>query len=157
MSAAAPIASAKGGRKALDAAMNLVPFIDLLSCCLSFLLITAVWSQVAGLSVDERPDGSAREEAPQPTTPRLTLYIDGGGYTLSPSDGQSRAIPRTSGHYDDQRLGEALRAAHDLRPDIAALEIRAADKTEYTDLIKAMDVALGAHFTALSVNGNDGV
>ena len=36
------IANDKGGRKALDAALTLVPFIDLLSCCLAFLLMTAV-------------------------------------------------------------------------------------------------------------------
>ena len=41
----------KGGKKALDAELNLVPFIDLLSCCIAFLLITAVWTQIAGLQV----------------------------------------------------------------------------------------------------------
>ena len=42
MGGAAPTPTGKGGKKALDAALNLVPFIDLLSCCISFLLITAV-------------------------------------------------------------------------------------------------------------------
>ena len=41
----------KGGKKPLNAELNLVPFIDLLSCCISFLLITAVWTQIAGLQV----------------------------------------------------------------------------------------------------------
>ena len=38
MGGAAPTPSGKGGKKPLDAAINLVPFIDLLSCCISFLL-----------------------------------------------------------------------------------------------------------------------
>lgn len=42
MGGAGIVTSGKGGRKSLDAAINLVPFIDLLSCCLAFLLITAV-------------------------------------------------------------------------------------------------------------------
>ena len=44
--------SGKKGKKALDATLNLVPFIDLLSCCISFLLITAVWTQIAGSESD---------------------------------------------------------------------------------------------------------
>ena len=51
MAGAAPTPSGHGGKKALDAELNLVPFIDLLSCCISFLLITAVWTQIAGLQV----------------------------------------------------------------------------------------------------------
>jgi uncharacterized membrane protein len=43
MAGAGMSVSAKGGRRPVDAAINLVPFIDLLSCCISFLLITAVW------------------------------------------------------------------------------------------------------------------
>ena len=43
MGGAAPRHLAKAV-KPLDAAINLVPFIDLLSCCISFLLITAVWT-----------------------------------------------------------------------------------------------------------------
>jgi len=38
MASAAPQEhTGKGGKKALDAELNLVPFIDLLSCCISFL------------------------------------------------------------------------------------------------------------------------
>ena len=52
MAGAAPQETAgKGGKKALDAELNLIPFIDLLSCCIAFLLITAVWTQIAGLQV----------------------------------------------------------------------------------------------------------
>ena len=51
MGGAAPTPTGKGGKKPLDAAMNLIPFIDLLSCCISFLLITAVWTQMARMNV----------------------------------------------------------------------------------------------------------
>jgi len=41
-----------------DASLNLVPFIDLLSCCIAFLLITAVWSQTAQIDARMRsPEG----------------------------------------------------------------------------------------------------
>jgi hypothetical protein len=37
----------KGVRRATDSEINMVPMIDLLVCCISFLLITAVWSHMA--------------------------------------------------------------------------------------------------------------
>jgi len=40
-------------RKSLDAEINLVPFIDLLSVCICFLLMTAVWIQIGSLNVKQ--------------------------------------------------------------------------------------------------------
>lgn len=42
-----------GGKRSLDAEINLVPFIDLLSMCICFLLITAVWIQVGSVQVKQ--------------------------------------------------------------------------------------------------------
>ena len=50
----------KGGRKPLDAQLNLVPFIDLLSCCISFLLITAVWVTNSRIPADAQGFVSVR-------------------------------------------------------------------------------------------------
>lgn len=41
------------GKKSLDAELNLVPFIDLLSMCICFLLMTAVWIQVGSVQVKQ--------------------------------------------------------------------------------------------------------
>jgi len=41
------------GKKSLDAELNLVPFIDLLSMCICFLLMTAVWIQVGAVQVKQ--------------------------------------------------------------------------------------------------------
>src|SRR6187549_1343230 len=48
----------KGGRqKPVNAELNLVPYIDLLTCMVAFLLITAVWTQLASLSVSQKGPG----------------------------------------------------------------------------------------------------
>jgi len=44
---------ASGRRRSLDAEINLVPFIDLLSMCICFLLMTAVWSQLNSIQVKQ--------------------------------------------------------------------------------------------------------
>ena len=44
----APMESAgKGVFRRCDHEVNMVPMIDLMVCCISFLLITAVWSHMA--------------------------------------------------------------------------------------------------------------
>jgi biopolymer transport protein ExbD len=41
-----------GGKRPLDAELNMVPMIDLLMCCITFLLLTAVWSTMSRLPVN---------------------------------------------------------------------------------------------------------
>src|ERR1700722_11140438 len=52
MASAGP-SSSGGRRKSLDAEINLVPFIDLLSMCICFLLMTAVWMEIGALNVKQ--------------------------------------------------------------------------------------------------------
>jgi len=84
--AAVPEPSGKGKKKALDAVVNVVPFIDLLSCCLSFLLITAVWTQVAKLQVSQS-GGPSDAPPPSDKTLQLSLTITDKGYSLSAGQG----------------------------------------------------------------------
>jgi biopolymer transport protein ExbD len=46
-------AVAGGRRRSLDADINLVPFIDLLSMCISFLLLTAVWINIGAVQIKQ--------------------------------------------------------------------------------------------------------
>src|SRR5262245_65990969 len=63
-----------GGRKAVDVDINLVPFIDMMSCLVAFLLITAVWTNLAQLNV--KPKGVGRDaEQQMPTEPPSNLSI----------------------------------------------------------------------------------
>ena len=39
------------GKKSLDVAINLTPFIDLMAVTISFLIMTAVWTQIGRLQV----------------------------------------------------------------------------------------------------------
>lgn len=45
------------GKKSLNSEIPLIPFIDFLLCLVSFLLITAVWSQMARINADARVPG----------------------------------------------------------------------------------------------------
>src|ERR1700755_872910 len=112
MGGAAPTPSGKGGKKPLDASLNLVPFIDLLSCCISFLIITAVWTQLARMDVTQKGQGAAgaSDEKPPEAQIQLTLFIDSDGYTFSTSTGENTPIPKVGEEYDYTKLADTLKA-----------------------------------------------
>ncbi len=147
MGGAAPTPSGKGGKKPLDAAINLVPFIDLLSCCLSFLLITAVWTQLARMDVTQKGQGAAgsTDEVKQPEV-QLTLYVDKDGYTFAKSTGETTPIPMKGDDYDYAKLAETLQKAKTDYPDKTDLSVKSDDAVIYSKIIKTMDVAVTAHF-----------
>src|SRR6266700_8358690 len=47
------------GKKSLDVELNIVPFIDLMSCLTAFLLVTAVWVNIAQINI--QPKGKNRD------------------------------------------------------------------------------------------------
>ena len=145
MAGAAPI-QLRDGRRALDAVINLVPFIDLLSCCLAFLLITAVWTQLGRVDVQQRASGGEIEE-PVPRL-ALTLSIDTDGYTLAASTGEVQSIAA-----DYAQLAAALRTWRTRYPDQEHLSLRPADAIAYDRILRTMDVALSARYATLGFAG----
>lgn len=66
-----------GGKRAVNQEIPLIPFIDFLLCIVTFLLITAVWSQMARINADARVPGPPQPEEPQekPDKPK-TLHVE---------------------------------------------------------------------------------
>jgi biopolymer transport protein ExbD len=66
-----------GGRRSVDHQIPLIPFIDFLLCLVSFLLITAVWTQMSRINADARvpgppdPDKELEEQKKD-----LTLHVE---------------------------------------------------------------------------------
>ncbi len=150
-------APAKGGKKALDAAINLVPFIDLLSCCLSFLLITAVWTQLARMNVTQKGPSSAGSESEQPKeTVQLTLFVNKDGYDFTKSTGENTNIPLKGDDFDYTRLADVLKEAKQAYPDKNDVQIKSDDAVIYNKLIRTMDVVLSARFPDVSLGDRGG-
>ncbi len=54
-----------GGKRATNHEHPLIPFIDFLLCLVAFLLVTAVWSQMARINADARVPGPPRRTSRQ--------------------------------------------------------------------------------------------
>jgi biopolymer transport protein ExbD len=146
----------KRRRRPLDAIINVVPAIDLLSCCIAFLLFTSVWTQISRLQAQQlgTPADSAVEQQKALT---VTITVGARGYTLSTSAGSSVEIPALGRGgdgqpvYDVKALGERLKQLKADYPDQAAVTVAAEDAVLYADLVRAIDTCVGAGLASVSV------
>jgi biopolymer transport protein TolR len=153
MAGAAPQPHTKSGKKALDAEINLVPFIDLLSCCISFLLITAVWTQIAGLQISS--SGGPPEPQKQEQTVDLKLLLTEKGYQLT-MPGAALEIPKVASAggaaaFDRKALAEKLRTLKGSLPDQSAITVQPEDAIAYDDLVSTVDICLGEQLRNVTV------
>lgn len=142
------IDSGGGGKRPLNADLNLVPFIDLLVCCICFLLITAVWSQMARIEVNQQGRGSMgkkTEEIPKEDI-KITVVVEDTGYTLMAA-GNRVPIDKRGEVYDTETLGKHLRDIKVEYRDKDDLTIAVADNIPYRHIVDVMDAALKQFFT----------
>jgi biopolymer transport protein ExbD len=142
----------KGGKKPLDAELNLVPFIDLLSCCICFLLITAVWTQISGLQVAS--SGGPPDQQKQETTIDVKLLLTEKGYSLTMAGAQID-IPKVNGRdgpaFDRKTLDEKLKTLKASLPDQSAITVQPEDAVAYSDLVETVDTCLGQQLRNVTV------
>lgn len=151
-----PGAGGGGGKKQLNVELNLVPFIDLLTCLICFLLMAAVWIQIGKISVTQSGQGAPTEQTPEERE-RLNLVVaitpqgflvTGNGQTLEGGD-----ILKKDNQYDFERLGQKLKEVHGLFPEKNDIVVMSEDTIQYQDLINTMDVCLANNYMNISVSG----
>jgi biopolymer transport protein ExbD len=143
-----------GGKKSVDHSIPLVPFIDLLLCCVMFLLVTAVWNQLARLNANQQQPGQPQMDTPPPEDPqiKLILQVQATGYTLATSAGERTAIPKNGDAYDNEELVKKLKERRELEPNRKDLTIAPEDGVTYENVVAAMDIVVGEGYAAMSLS-----
>lgn len=142
------------GKKSVDAEIPLVPFIDLLLCCVMFLLVTAVWNRLARLDTNQEVPGQQAANPTEQQEPpnRLFLQITAAGYTIVSTLGDRVEIPKNGSEYDNETLSTRLQERHNAEPNRRDIIVASEDGVRYEDIITAMDLAMGARFTDVSLS-----
>jgi biopolymer transport protein ExbD len=154
-----------GDKKSVNVDLNIIPFIDLMSCLTCFLLITAVWVNIAQLNI--QPKGKTRDQAQvQQDDERVTLSV------LVQSDriwvGLSRVnefqdIPKKGDEQDWDKFETTLKEHKSStffadRSDLEiAAESTAAAPVKYQDIIHAMDLAVKVGFIDVGLSDPQGL
>jgi biopolymer transport protein ExbD len=137
---------AHGGRKALNPSIALVPFLDLLLCCVMFLLVTAVWNDLGRITTAQHgPSPHVYDAAPRIES---FLAVRTNGFELGSNVGDRQWIPRDN----PMLLRQALEARAAAADGEACLTVSADDDVSYQELVSAMDQALSAGFHGLDVS-----
>lgn len=147
----------KGGKRSLDANLNLVPFIDLLSACIAFLLMTAVWTSMYRIDATNKNSGtSGSMEKPDKPMDRLVLVVDTRGYTLIAGK-EKYIVPKKGELYDISELEKKLKQVKGYYPDRVDMNVAVSVGVLYSDITAAMDTSIGMGFTDVSLTDATGV
>ena len=162
----ASIGAGGDSKRDVNVELNIVPFIDLMSCLTAFLLVTAVWVQIAQL--DLKPMGRSRDPSRvnKPEEVELSVLIQHDNiWVVQSRIGEQQAIPRTGdpaaywGTFAAS-LADLKKSAFFVdrnRIELAAESLGADSTVHYQDLITAMDIARGAGFDDIGLTDRDGL
>jgi len=150
-SVSAPGGRRAGGRRSVNVELNLVPFIDLLTCLICFLLMTAVWQQIAKISLTQTGRGPVVEE-PNAEALSLVVAITPQGYLVTGNGTSIADILKKDAVYDKQALGRKLAEIHGAFPDKRNIVVMSEDSIAYQELVDALDMCLASDFPDISVS-----
>lgn len=161
------LALGSGDKKAVNVELNIIPFIDVMSCLVAFLMLTTAWIDLARLDV--RPAGHARDGTPCPDGPgcddvRLSVLVDAEQIWIGVSRvNDFQTIPKTAAGYDWRAFETALREykASPWFEGTTAIEIAVnstpAHSITYQTMIAAMDVAVKSGFVDVGLTDPQGL
>lgn len=144
-----------GKKKPLDATINLVPFIDLMAVTISFLIMTAVWTQIGRLQVASA-GGEGDPTEKDDKLPPITLVLAEKEIKISVGPSQlGDAIPATrdeKGQLQLVKVQELLKKIRVEIPEQNAITVQTEDGVRYEDLVRVIDECIGDEFPAVSVS-----
>ncbi len=139
------------GRKRVDQELPLVPFIDLLFCCIMFLLATAVWNQLAKIPIVNDDGGPVSADAPVPDQEMLVVEVHEASVGVGFQTGAQHSISDADGLNAD-----ALRARfsllREMDPRRRNVVVRVDDGIPYARVMAVLDETV-AFFPDLSLRG----
>lgn len=148
------------GDRSANADVNIVPFIDLMSVLVIFLLISAVWTQVSMIQIGTSIYGkkTSEQEAPPPPRAEIPFRVD-----ITPNGQnivigrQAISVPKVNNQYDWVRLLSELKRIKEIYPEKVDAVITMNDELAYVNLVAGMDALLQSGFPEIAVATGGGV
>ncbi|PIS11429.1 MAG: biopolymer transporter ExbD [Bdellovibrio sp. CG10_big_fil_rev_8_21_14_0_10_47_8] len=131
--------------KHLDFEINLIPCIDLLSVCICFLLLTAVWLNVGSMNVKQAVGGQSVAETEKKPVLWVLMGTDG---ELNLNIQDSIRVPKNlsklkltglDGKSNTSELQKVLEQIMTVEPALKTALIQPQAQSAYEDIIDLMD------------------
>jgi len=128
-------------KKEISFDLNLIPFIDMLSVCIFFLMLTAVWIQVGSLEIKQGLGGQTEDNKPTPT---ILTYINSQSdieLSLKDADAPHKAtIKAHNGKPNLKNLKLSVTQLVSKTQNLKTALVMPDQKTSYQDMMSVMDV-----------------
>lgn len=155
-----------GGKGDVNVELNIVPFIDLMSCLTAFLLVTAVWVNIAQINIQPKGknrDTSQVQQDDEHVTLSVLVQAERVWVGLSRVNEFQEIPKKGDGEMDWDKFETTLKEhkASAFFADRADIEIAAESTTQqpvkYQDVIQAMDVAVKVGFIDVGLSDPAGL
>jgi biopolymer transport protein TolR len=150
-----------GGGKSVNVELNLVPFIDLLSTLICFLLVTAAWQELDSMASNAPPKATSEmpdtpQPTPNPNDPKKAMLVVAIGTDKidMSEDEKTTNVPFVNGQPDMTRLTTILRDWKARFPDRKDLVLATDNKAKYKYLVLMMDTLKAESFPDVGINLN---
>jgi len=135
-----------GGKKSVDANINMVPMIDLLVSCIAFLLMTAVWVQTGAVEA-QQPRGAPSQPQDSPPEPQeqLKIQIQQSGLRVGTNAADMRDL---QGQQRFDELANVLRQRLQANQQNREVWLQPDSVVHYEDIILVMDKVYSVYGSA---------
>ncbi len=142
--------------------LNLVPFVDLFSTLILFLMATAVFDQLASVPINmgsnENPSTSRSDDGKaigKKITSTVLVQINETDMVFSDSGKTTKIAIEAAQKSEYAAVAEFMRNARKQHNDLREIVVNSTDKAKYGDIVAVMDEALAQNFDQLVVTGEE--
>jgi biopolymer transport protein ExbD len=137
-------------KKSVNLDINIIPFVDVMSCLTAFLLVSAVWINTAHFKNEAA--GKRTTPSIEMVHPKLAVLIEWDQmFVTATPGGETRQLAV----YDWVHLGETLKELRPAGEEVPRVEIAAessnAHPISYQQIVAAMDTSVRAGFLDVGV------
>jgi biopolymer transport protein ExbD len=139
-----------------DDELNLVPFIDLFSVLICFLLMTAVWMNIDSLATNSSQVTSSDQDTPPPTEKPISLSVTIIGNEMLMAENENvTKIPLVldaEGRPQTEKLVEVLAGWRKTYPDKRDIVLNTENRVLYQTMIAVFDTLVGNGWSDVGVS-----
>lgn len=150
--------SNNGGKRAMNFELNLVPFIDVLSCCICFLLVTAVFINLGAFHVNQAVGNERANNNLKPTGTVTVYFGDNGLIRLDIQDVRLRrgessrvTIPGVNGEVDYKRVEAWIKNFSANHQEVKTVLFMPNQSSKYDEVIQLMAQFKGASMDQIGI------
>lgn len=137
----------RNSKNELNFELDVLPFVSMLSCCICFLLITAVWTKVGSLDVKQALGQESEQKSSEATSSLWVTVERDGSVELSVKDAPTMPASfnkisihsRGNGTVDFQQVEKITAQINKRLPELKTALVMPKGQVAYGDVITIMD------------------